>query len=119
MLGSALGGMARYGLSGAVAGRVGAAFPWGTLLVNVSGCLAIGLFFGVSGTGPLFQAAPAWHQLLTYGFLGGYTTFSTFSLEALNLARGGRLWRAGVYVAGSFAVCLAGVTLGLLLASAL
>lgn len=107
--------MVRYGLSGMVAQRFGAAFPWGTLLVNISGCLAIGLFFGATGTGPLLQAAPATHQLLTYGFLGGYTTFSTFSLEALNLARGGERKRAGGYVAGSFGACLIGVTLGYLL----
>jgi len=118
-LGSALGGMARVGLAGAVAARWGAAFPWGTLAVNVSGCLAIGLFFGATGSGPLFQSAPVGHQLVTYGFLGGYTTFSTFSLEALALARAGERRRAAAYVAGSFGVCIAGVALGVLLVTAL
>jgi fluoride exporter len=116
ILGSAAGGMARYGLSGLLAERAGPGFPWGTLCVNVAGCLAIGLFFGWTGTGPLFLAAPAAHQLATYGFLGGFTTFSTYSLEALNLAREGDVGKALAYVAATtgagLAAVLAGFTIG-------
>lgn len=111
-VGSALGGMLRVALSGVLARRTRSAFPWPTFVVNLTGCMAIGLFFGATGSGPLFQAAPPAHQLLTYGVLGGYTTFSTFSLEALELARRGARGEAALYVVASFGACVAGTTLG-------
>jgi fluoride exporter len=109
--GSAAGGAARYAASG-FAGYSEGGFPWGTLAVNISGSFVIGLFFGVTGTGPLFQEAPPFDQMFTYGFLGGYTTFSTFTLEALNLLRDGEHLRASVYLIGSVITCLSGVALG-------
>jgi fluoride exporter len=112
ILGSALGGAARYGVSLAVARRFGTGFPWATLAVNASGSLAIGLFFGATGTGPLLLAAPGWHQLLTYGVLGGFTTFSTYSLEALSLAQRGHPGRAVLYVVGTLTVGLVAVVAG-------
>lgn len=115
-LGSAIGGMARYGLSGIVAERVGASFPWGTLIVNVLGCFVIGLFFGVTGSWELFLHAPVSHQVATYGFLGGFTTFSTFSLEVINLTREGNTARAVVYVIAMTVLGLLAVTAGYSLA---
>lgn len=115
-LGSGLGGMARYGLSGAIAQRVWRRFPLGTLVVNVAGALAIGLFFGLTGAQWLPFEGPPWHHLLTYGFLGGFTTFSTFSLETLDLYREGPRWRAAVYVAATVVLSIGAVALGYSLA---
>jgi fluoride exporter len=110
--GSAAGGVARYAASGIIAERTDATFPWGTFLVNLSGSFVIGLFFGLTAAGPLFQEAPLANQLFTYGFLGGYTTFSTFTLEALNLLRKGEHLNAWTYMLGSVATCLVGAALG-------
>jgi fluoride exporter len=114
-LGSAIGGVARYQISGLVAGQAGHRFPWGTLVVNFSGCLLIGGFYGAAGPGPLAVDAPAFHLLLTYGILGGYTTFSTFSLETLNLVREGDIARATFYVIGSVMTCVMAAALGIVL----
>jgi fluoride exporter len=115
-IGSGFGGMARYGLSGAIAQRVSGGFPLGTLLVNVSGALAIGIFFGATGAQWLPFAGPPWHHLLTYGFLGGFTTFSTFSLETLDLFRTGPRWRAVAYVAATVVLSVGAVAVGYYLA---
>jgi CrcB protein len=110
MIGSALGGMARYGLSGAVARRIGETFPWGTMAVNVSGCFLIGIFAAMiaAGNGAL-------RSLLMTGVCGGYTTFSSFSLQTLTLARDGEWWRAGFNIAASLVCCLAATSTGLAL----
>lgn len=107
IIGSALGGMARYGVSGAVARRIGETFPWGTLVVNVSGCFLIGIFAAVIAAG---DNAP--RSLLMSGVCGGYTTFSSFSLQTLALARDGEWRRAGFNVIASFALCLAAAAAG-------
>jgi fluoride exporter len=114
-LGSALGGVARYQISGLVAGQTGHRFPWGTLVVNFSGCLLIGGFYGAAGPGPLAVDAPAFRLLLTYGILGGYTTFSTFSLETLNLVREGEFVRAIFYMIASVVTCVQAAALGIVL----
>lgn len=111
-VGSAVGGMARYSLSGFVAARTGLVFPWGTMVVNATGCFAIGLFYAASGAAPALGHDPDIQHLLTYGVLGGYTTFSTFSLETLNLAREGEYRRAGANVVITLAICLAATWLG-------
>lgn len=111
-LGSSAGGAVRYAASGFIANRTDATFPWGTFLVNLSGSFVIGLFFGLTGAGPMFQEAPLMNQVFTYGFLGGYTTFSTFTLEALNLLREGEHLHAWTYMLGSVVTCLAGTALG-------
>jgi fluoride exporter len=110
--GSAAGGAARYAVSGLVAERTEATFPWGTFLVNLSGSIVIGLLFGLTGAGTLFQEAPLANQMVTYGFLGGYTTFSTFTLEALNLLREGEHLHAWAYMLGSVVTCFVGTALG-------
>lgn len=110
-LGSALGGMARFWLSGFVARRTGERFPWGTLAVNASGAFVIGLVAAAASRGGAFAAPVTW-QLAVIGFLGSYTTVSSFSLQTLALARDGDLLRAGGNVLLSLALCLGAVSLG-------
>ena len=89
-LGSALGGMGRFWFSGWVAQRCGETFPWGTLLVNVSGSFLIGLLATWSTPEGRWFMPPRLSQFLMIGICGGYTTFSSFSLQTLNLVRGGQ-----------------------------
>lgn len=115
LAGSALGGMARYALSGFVARHAGETFPWGTLVVNVSGALLAGLLLGA-----LTQAAghpAALLQFVLFGFLGSYTTVSSFSLQTLQLARNGQWLPATGNVALSAGLCLAAAWAGLWLAA--
>jgi CrcB protein len=92
-------------------------FPWGTFWVNVSGCLAIGFFATLTGPGSRHFAGNDARLFLLTGICGGYTTFSAFSLQTLDLLRAGDWPRAGAYVVGSVAVCLGSVWLGHLLAT--
>jgi len=116
-LGSVLGGMARYFVSGFVARRVGETFPWGTLIVNVSGAFLIGIFGGLAESDASTLASPDPWLFAVTGFLGCYTTVSSFSLQSLALARDGQSSRAGSYVVISVGLCLAAVTAGFTLAS--
>jgi len=116
-LGSVLGGMARYFVSGFVARRVGETFPWGTLIVNVSGAFLIGIFGAMAESDASMLAAPDPWLFAVTGFLGCYTTVSSFSLQSLALARDGQSSRAGSYVVISVGLCLAAVTAGFTLAS--
>ena len=111
-LGSALGGVARFWASGFIAGRFGAAFPLGTMIVNITGCFVIGLFAGLTGTEGRVMATPTFRQFFMVGICGGYTTFSSFSLQTLDLARTGEWLWAGLNVLGSVAGCLVAVWLG-------
>lgn len=110
-LGSALGGVARYGLSGWVATRAGETFPWGTLVVNIVGCTIIGLFAGWHDSARLPLSVEA-RGFLMIGVLGGFTTFSSFSLQTLERLQEGDWLRAGLNVVLSVVLCLAGVALG-------
>ena len=116
MIGSALGGVARYFVSGFVARRVGETFPWGTLFINVTGALLIGVFGAMAEDNTSLLASPDWWLFAVTGFLGCYTTVSSFSLQSLSLARDGEGGRAAGYVAISVALCLAAVALGFTLA---
>jgi CrcB protein len=117
-LGSALGGVGRFWLSGVVAARLGQTFPWGTLLVNVTGSFVIGLLGAFAGTDD--RPGNAWlMSFLMAGVCGGYTTFSAFSLQTLALLREGRWLLAGANVAASVLLCLLGVWLGHLAGQAL
>ena len=112
MLGSALGGGARYGVSGLVARTVGETFPWGTLAVNIVGSLLIGLVAAVTGPeGRLLVSGPA-RQFIMTGMFGGFTTFSSFSLQTLTLAQDGEWGRALLNVGLSVVCCLVGVWAG-------
>ena len=117
--GSALGGMARFWCSGFVAERFGGTFPWGTLLVNVVGSFIIGFFATISGPDGRLLIAPDIRQFVMVGFCGGYTTFSSFSLQTLALAQDSEWLQVAGNVLLSVAVCLAAVWLGHVTASSL
>ena len=116
-LGAILGANARYWLGGWVAERLGANFPYGTLLINLSGSFALGLFMTLITT--RFVVDPAWRLLIATGFLGGYTTFSSYTYESINLILAGRTL-AGLFnlFGSSFlggVACLVGIWLGRLI----
>jgi len=112
MMGSALGGGARYWLSGYIASHVGETFPWGTILVNVTGSFIIGFFASLTGPDGRFLVSPTARQFVMIGLCGGYTTFSSFSLQTLSLARDSDWTRAGANVLLSVFLCLIAVWLG-------
>lgn len=118
-LGSALGGVLRFALVEKLTAAWGHAFPWGTLCVNVTGSLVMGALAGLVAAGGPWEAAPSARHFLMTGVLGGYTTFSAFSLQTLELARAGAWGRAAGYVAASIVVCLVAVTVGYLLVGTL
>lgn len=112
--GGAIGAVARYTVGGWVHGIAGWSFPWGTLTVNVVGCLGLGFVLRV------MQASTATIELRTFlsiGVLGAFTTFSTFSYEAVLLLQDGEWARAAAYVVGSVVAGLAAVIAGFWLAS--
>jgi len=111
-LGSALGGAARYWCSGIAARLIGEAFPWGTLIVNVLGSFIIGFFFTFTGPDGRLLVSPTMRQFVMAGLCGGYTTFSSFSLQTLNLLRDGQFLYAGANVVASVALCMIAVWLG-------
>lgn len=111
-LGGAAGSVARYACSVAALRWLGSGFPWGTLFVNVAGSFAIGLLASLMTADGRPLLGPDARPLLLIGALGGFTTFSSFSLETLNLARAGALGAASLNVVGSVALCLLGVWLG-------
>lgn len=119
VVGSMLGGCGRYFVSGAIARRLGETFPWGTMTINVTGAFLIGIF-GALATHPgsMFAAPNPWLFAVT-GFLGCYTTVSSFSLQTLTLARSGEPMHALGNVVVSVGLCLAAVSCGFLLADSL
>ncbi|MGD2045902.1 MAG: fluoride efflux transporter CrcB [Gemmatimonadota bacterium] len=115
-LGGALGAVSRYLSSGWVQTLAGGFFPWGTMAVNVAGSLMLGfMMVWLQST----TASPELRNLITVGFLGSFTTFSTFSYETTAMLRDGEWWRAGGYAAGSMALGLVAVGLGAFLATTL
>jgi fluoride exporter len=116
MLGGTFGVAARMGMSSALGAIFGLAFPIGTLVVNVLGCFIIGLFTGLTGHGGAWQVSPHLQQAVTIGVLGGFTTFSAFSLQTINLMSAGQFLYATLNVVLSVVLCLLACWLGLLLA---
>jgi fluoride exporter len=116
-LGGAIGAMARYAVGDALAGWFGRDFPYGTLAVNLTGSLLIGLILTMLLDRGM--ASSTSRQLLVGGILGGYTTFSSFSYETMALLQDGRPARAGIYVASSVLLGLAACYAGYLLARTL
>jgi fluoride exporter len=110
--GSGIGGVCRYVLGGWVARQAGAAFPWGTLLVNILGCTFIGWFAAMTGPDGRILASTRTRQFVMVGICGGFTTFSSFSLETLNLLRDGEAGRAVANMSLSLGLCMLGVWLG-------
>jgi CrcB protein len=110
--GSALGGIARFWCSGVIARAFGETFPWGTLIVNVSGSLLIGIIAALTGPDGRVFLGSTTRLALMAGFCGGYTTFSSFSLQTLSLVQDGEWWLAGANIALSVVACLVAVWAG-------
>jgi CrcB protein len=111
-LGGAIGSVGRFACSGLAARWLGLGFPWGTLFVNVIGSLAIGLLVGLASPDGRPWLGSEARAFVVVGVLGGFTTFSSFSLETLTLARGGAIGAAGAYIAASLLLCLTAAWLG-------
>jgi CrcB protein len=121
-LGGALGSVGRFWLSGLVAEssqRHGSIFPWNTLIVNVTGSFLIGVLAAFTEPGGRRFLKPGGQQFLMYGVCGGYTTFSSFSLQTLNLMRDSEWLQAGGNIVLSVVLCMVAVWLGYLLGTAL
>jgi len=119
MFGGALGTGLRMAISVGMAAKFGEAFPIGTLVVNVTGCFAIGLFAALTGPGSFFPVSNLTRQFVMIGIMGGYTTFSSFGLQTLYLVQNGDWGRAGLNAGLSFFLCLIAVWFGHFCATAL
>ena len=110
--GSGIGGVARYGIQTWVFRIYPFTFPLGTFIVNTIGCFLIGLFYALGEKGDLLS--PEWRLALTTGLCGGFTTFSTFAYENMNLLRTGDYLYFSLYTAGSVVLGIAAVYAGIL-----
>ena len=115
-IGGALGSIARYWVGSSIAGRMGIKFPYGTLIVNLTACIIIG--FTMTYLGKRAELSPAWRFLIPVGFIGAYSTFSTYEWETLSSLRSGAFAIAALYAIGSLVLGLAAVWCGTLLAEA-
>ncbi len=116
-LGGAIGSVTRFALYNQAVRFWGENFPWGTIIVNVTGCFIIGFFFVAAGPEGHWMASPTIQNFVMPGICGGFTTFSSFSLQTLILARNSEWLKAGANVMLSVALCLIAVWLGHLLAT--
>ena len=112
-IGGLAGSILRYLVALVFSTRAAANFPYGTLAVNLVGCLLIGMIFAITEKGDLLS--PEWRILLTTGFCGGFTTFSTFSYESIRLLQDGEILLVTLYVGGSVVAGLLLTYLGMLL----
>ncbi|HEY2859167.1 MAG TPA: fluoride efflux transporter CrcB [Terracidiphilus sp.] len=113
-LGGALGAVARYWIGSTVGSRLGIRFPYGTLVVNLTACLLLG--FTLTWLGERMEISNAWRYLIPVGFIGAYSTFSTYEWETLETLRSGAWLLAGGYAVGSLILGLAGTWCGAALA---
>ena len=111
-LGGAIGTAARFWISGIVAERYGQTFPYGTLAVNITGSFIIGLFAALTDPEGRWLVSPSLRQFFMIGVCGGYTTFSSFSLQTLTLAQEGEWFRAMANSVASVVLCLVAVWFG-------
>ena len=111
-IGGALGSVARYWCAVVAARLFGETFPWGTLIVNIVGSFIIGFFATLTGPDGRFVAGTLVRQFVMIGICGGYTTFSAFSIQTLDLIQNGEWLRAGANIVGSVVFCLIAVWLG-------
>lgn len=109
-LGGALGSIARFWVGSTIAGRMGIKFPYGTLIVNITACIIIGFF--LTYLGRRADLSPAWRFLIPIGFIGAYSTFSTYEWETLSTLRSGAFLLAAFYAGGSFILGLIAVWSG-------
>jgi CrcB protein len=115
-VGGAFGSIARYWVGSTVAGRLGTRFPFGTFVINMTACLIIG--FSLTYLGKRTGMDPAWRFLIAVGFIGAYSTFSTFEWETLSTLRSGAFLLAALYAVGSLILGLVAVWCGAALAEA-
>lgn len=116
-LGGALGSIARYWVGSTIAGRMGTRFPYGTFIINLTACVIIG--FSITYLGKRAGLSPAWRYLIPIGFVGAYSTFSTYEWETLTTLRAGAFAMAGLYAIGSLILGLVATWLGAVLAEAI
>ncbi|MGA2276065.1 MAG: fluoride efflux transporter CrcB [Terracidiphilus sp.] len=116
-LGGALGSVARYWVGSTVAGRMGTRFPFGTFVINLTACIIIG--FSLTYLGKRTGMDPAWRFLIAVGFIGAYSTFSTFEWETLSTLRSGAFALASLYAVGSLILGLIATWCGAALAEAI
>jgi fluoride exporter len=115
--GGALGSIARYWVSATVSGRTGTRFPWGTFVVNITACMIIG--FAITWLGHHIELSPSWKFLIPIGFIGAYSTFSTYEWELFTTLEAGEMAMAALYAVSSLVLGLAAVWVGAKLASVL
>jgi CrcB protein len=115
-LGGSLGSLARFWVGSAIASRMGTRFPYGTFVINITACVIIG--FSLSFLGSRAELNPAWRFLVPVGFVGAYSTFSTFEWEIFSNLQAGTFFMAALYVVLSLFLGLIGVWCGVLLAKA-
>ncbi len=111
-LGSFIGGITRYLISLSIHQRILSSFPFGTLTVNILGCLLIGIVFGLADRGNMSQE---WRLFLATGILGGFTTFSAFSNETVGMLRDGQFIHASAYIAASVLLGLIATFIGIMI----
>ena len=116
-LGGALGSIARYWMGATISGRMGAKFPYGTFVINITACLIIG--FALTLLGRRADLSPAWRYLIPVGFIGAYSTFSTYEWETLATLRSGAVALAALYAGGSLVAGLIATWCGSALAEML
>jgi CrcB protein len=115
--GGALGSIARYWVGSTISGRIGAKFPYGTFVINMTACVIIG--FTLTYLGKRADLSPAWRYLFPVGFIGAYSTFSTYEWETLSTLRSGAFALGALYAVGSLVLGLVAVWAGTLLADPL
>jgi len=113
-IGGSLGSVARYWVGSTIASRMGTKFPYGTFVINMTACVIIG--FSLAFFGRRTELNPAWRFLVPIGFVGAYSTFSTFEWEAFSILQTGAFLNAALYVVLSFVLGLFGVWCGVLIA---
>ena len=116
-LGGALGSIARYWVGSTIAGRMGTKFPYGTFVINITACIIIG--FSITYLGKRVELNPAWRFLIPVGFIGAYSTFSTYEWETLSTLRSGAFALAALYAVSSLILGLAATWCGAVLAESI
>lgn len=117
VLGGSLGSLVRYWVGSTIGSRMGTRFPYGTFVINITACIIIG--FSLTFLGKRTELNPAWRFLVPVGFVGAYSTFSTFEWETFSNLQTGAFLIAAVYVVLSFFLGLIGVWCGVLIARAI